>query len=566
MYLKSFLILLIFNIILFYYEIKPYIYMRKLSLYKFLEINIPKRNYSFAIFNPNTWIFNQNVSQYSTKIIYTRNNKLFIEALTLFLYQEENKINYTIKERVKCIVILNQKILSIFAIKETLARPTFGQRSIWKVRCELAPKDYYLSIIKKIRIAITDIQEFNKLNNSDKFINKEMLLSFHIANFYDERVAKKKSVAHCVHTVRGLHKRKTNQLKNWLKIQKNIGIDRVKFYFTSVESSTKMELMQEFVGYIEIVDYRLDFDFICKYSLFLRRSSFNIDTKAIVYLYNNCLNFYRRYFDGTKFDILNANEIICTNDCLLGFKYQYEFTTNYDIDEVIFPRKFYSNDYSYFNSLKDCNQSLSKFYFNYSIYDYTVKLTRKYGSDIGFFYFENVNFLTLPEVSIKAKNFIQSNQGHTKLLLKDNNGLKVSLKMNSSDNSDNKKINEMKAMNEIIECFNRTILNNNNLDSIWNVPYAVLLNHRLGKSIYNSNLTLFYYQHRSEFLEPGAKAFPISIDEGYTVHIRSHFLNIFLNQKYPFSHFRLDIEFYQFVAYLSTIQTTDTPGRYPILT
>ena len=501
----------------------------------------------FTIFDPNTWVFNQNVSQYSTKIIYTRDNKLFIEALTLLSYQDENMI----KERIKCILLINQHLVGILDIEEMLGKPTFGDRSIWKLRCELSPIDEYLPNVKKIRVAITDFQEFKELNSSAKFISKEKLLTFQWANVYDERVAKKKSVAHCVHTVYVLHERKVNQLKNWLKIQKSIGIDRVKFYFTSVDNSTKMELMQEFGNYIDIVDYRLDFEFICKYPLSLIRLS-DVDEETLVYLYNNCVNFFTEYFDGSEFHLLNANEVICTNDCLLGFKYQYEFTTNYDIDEVIFPRKFNSNDYSYFKSAVNCNQSLAKFDFNYSIYDYAVKLTRNYGSDIGFFHFENVNFLTLPEVATEAKNFIYFNMTGKKLLLIDDSGLKVTLKINSTDN---KTINKMREMNDIIECFNRTILKGNKLDSIWNVPYAVLLNHRLGKSIFNTNLTLFYDQHGPDlrFLEPGAKRLLISIDEGYTVHIRSHFINIFLNQRYPFSHFRLDVEFYQFVAYLNTI-------------
>ena len=502
----------------------------------------------FTIFDPNTWIFNQNVSQYSTKIIYTRDNKLFIEALTLLSYQDENMI----KERVKCILLINQQLVGILDIEETLGRPTFGDRSIWKLRCELSLE--YLPNVKKIRVAITDIQEFNKLNNSAKFISKEKLLSFQWAKVYDERVAKKKTVAHCVHTVRRLNKRKTNQLKNWLKIQKNIGIDRVKFYFTSVENSTTMELMQEFGDYIDIVDYRLDFEFICKYPLLLNRSS-DVDKETLAYLYNNCLRFYNDYFNGSRFHLLNANEVICTNDCLLGFKYQYEFTTNYDIDEVIFPRKFNSNDYSYFKSAVNCNQSRDKFDFNYSIYDYAMKLTQKYGSDIGFFHFENVNFLTLPEVATQAKNLIYSNMTDKELLLIDNSGRRVTLNINMTDNGTLKTIKEMKEMNHIIECFNRTILKGNKLDSIWNVPYAVLLNHRLGKSIFNTNLTLFYDQHGTDlrFLEPGAKRLLIPIDEGYSVHIRSHFVNLFLNQRYSFSHFRLDVEFYQFVAYLNTI-------------
>lgn len=217
-------------------------------------------------------------------------------------------------------------------------------RSIWKIRCELKPINKYLSKINRIRVAITDIKELNKLFNSAKYKAKEYLLSFHWTNAYDERVAKKKSVAHCVHTIYDLDGEEVNRLKSWLKIQKRIGIDRVKLYFSRVEDSTiKSKLLQEFGNYLEIVDYRLDFDYICKTPLLHIRSSSIVDNITMNYLYENCLNFYNQYFDGSKDYIFYSNGKLSTNDCLLGFKYEYEFTTNYDIDEIIFPRKYNTN-------------------------------------------------------------------------------------------------------------------------------------------------------------------------------------------------------------------------------
>lgn len=505
---------------------------------------------NITVFDPNTWIFNQKVAQYSTKIIRTKDNKLYVEALTLFSYINED--HELIKEKIKCIVYIDHRISAVLDINETIKRPTFTTnyktfRSIWKVRCQLSPINQYLLNLNRIRVAITDIQEYKELNSSGIYTNKENLLSFHWVNFYDERIAKKKAVAHCVHMVYELKNRKLNQLKNWLKIQKSIGIDRIKFYFASVEDSIKTELKQEFGNYIDIIDYKLDFDVICKYPLLLNLTS-KVDNITIKYLYENCVDFYYRYFDGSKFYMFNANEVLCTNDCLLGFKYQYEFTTNYDIDEVIFPRKFFSNDYSYFKSVSTCNQSLNTFDFNYSIYDYAVNLTRKYGSNIGYFHFENVNFLSLPEVSNQAKSFLNNNTIATQLVLRDNAGI-VHLNI---DPTHNRTIREMKEMNSLLDCYNGTIFNGNKLDSIWNVPYAVLLNHRLGKSIFNTNLTLFYNQHNADYLESDARNVTLSIDEGYSVHIRSHFYNLFIRQRYSFSHFRLDIEFYQFIAYLNT--------------
>lgn len=237
-------------------------------------------------------IFNQNVAQFSTRIIFNKENKLYAEAFTVYSYLKENK--YIIKRRIKCIVLVDQDLAGIFDIVETLGLPTFSPpkgrtRSIWKIRCELKPINKYLSKINRIRVGITDIKELNKLYNSGKYKDKEYLLSFHWTNAYDERVAKKKRVAHCVHTIYDLDRQEVNRIKSWLKIQKSIGIDRVKLYFSRVEDSTiKSKLLQEFRNYLEIVDYRLDFDYICKTPLLHIRSSSIVDNITMNYLYENC--------------------------------------------------------------------------------------------------------------------------------------------------------------------------------------------------------------------------------------------------------------------------------------
>lgn len=84
------------------------------------------------------------------------------------------------------------------------------------------------------------------------------------------------------------------------------------------------------------------------------------------------------------------------------------------------------------------------------------------------------------------------------------------------------------------------------LDSIWNVPYALLINNRFGKSIFNTNLKLAYNQHYSEYLQRGAKKSLLPIDESYVVHYRNNFKYFFVNQRYSFSHFRFDVEFINF--------------------
>lgn len=338
------------------------------------------------------------------------------------------------------------------------------------------------------------------------------------------------------------------RMKNWLTIQKNIGIDRVKFYFAQNYNHFKDILNKEFNEYVEIVDYRLDFDFICQFHIELKRN--NKYSPIFDMLLNNCKTFYNIFFNTSITSMRNAHEKLCTNDCLLNFKYEYEFTTNYDFDEFIFPRKFPSNNYTYFNSqsTNDCKNSLTQFSFNYSMYEYAMRLTQTYGPNVGFFHFENVMFLTVPENVWFIEKLLSPVQERIKLRV--SSGNEATFKISPRNF---KQIDEIFQLQMLVECLNVTITEKNRFDSIWNVPYAILINYRWGKSLYNTNLTITYNQHHSDYLESSGRRVFVSIDDGYVAHFRENFGSFLNGECYSFSYFRFDLEYYQFLAYLNTI-------------
>lgn len=323
---------------------------------------------------------------------------------------------------------------------------------------------------------------------------------------------------------------------------------KIKLYFARVKESVKFAFNQEFRDYIEIIDYKLNFKSICKFSLNLKKKYENVESLGTIeYLYQNCMNFYNRYFNGSNYFIFNTHEKICTNDCLIDFKYKYEFTTNYDIDEVIFPRKYKTNDFSHFKNIKKCSQSLAELNHNYSIYEYAVKLTKDHGSNIGIFQFENVAFLTVPVVNFFEKSIfsLPLNISFQKTIILEDIGNRIFLNISSRDIELIKDLTDLKTL---VQCFNRTIFNGKKLNLIWNVPYALSMKIRTGKSLYNTNLTVIYNQHSSHLLVPGAKKFVVSIHDGYVGHFRQYLEVFFKNQVQPFSDFIYDIEFYQFLA------------------
>lgn len=117
------------------------------------------------------------------------------------------------------------------------------------------------------------------------------------------------------------------------------------------------------------------------------------------YLNETCANVHEIFFDDSIFGRVNSLEKLCDNDCFLTFKYTHEFVTNYDFDEVIFPRKYTTNDLSFFDAPTsqdtfNCTLVRSNFDTNdYSLYSYVQKLKNKYGQNVGCFQFEHVLFV-----------------------------------------------------------------------------------------------------------------------------------------------------------------------------
>lgn len=85
-------------------------------------------------------------------------------------------------------------------------------------------------------------------------------------------------------------------MQNWLNIQRNIGIDKVTLYFASNTSKVaEKSLKEKFGNYIEIIDYRLDFQLICKFQI--QFYSENINLVIAAYLYQNCEKWFNVYFN-----------------------------------------------------------------------------------------------------------------------------------------------------------------------------------------------------------------------------------------------------------------------------
>lgn len=495
-------------------------------------IIITNNQESFPVFGPNTWLFNQRTAQYSTKIFLTQND-LTIEALAFFNYDSEQRIN--IFERIKCVLLIRGRekahvyeLTSVVGLETRIYDQNGLKRKLWKIKCEGIQENIHLSDFKNIQIAITDFNEY--LTQRSQFSN--YLLSFQTPNFYDIKKSRKKAVGHCVHTVSDLNPKRLRRMQDWLRIQKLIGIDKVRLYMTDTNEQNELALKEEFKEFVEIVDYRLDFEIICKFAIKMREKS--------EYLFKNCLDFHKVFFNHTKdYGVYESHGKVATNDCLLNFKYQYQFGTNYDFDEFIFPRHLDSNNYDYFLSGNFINRE-----FNYNIYDYALRLMKKYGSNKAYFQFENVAFLTFS----KNSSFIEKLFSNHKNIEIIESGKTMSVQSDLFDIF--RRSLNYSRLQDYITCLNQTIRQRNNVDSIWNMPYALLINYRLGKSIYNFEFASTFSQHDSQFVTPRSRKFTVPLSDGFTSHYREDFSEFLRGQHLSFSHFKIDLEFYHYLASL----------------
>ena len=69
---------------------------------------------------------------------------------------------------------------------------------------------------------------------------------------------KRKAVAHCVHILRNV---KIGNIRKWLKIQKTIGIAKVRMYDIGIGNEQKLieEIRLNYTGFVDIVDYKTNF-------------------------------------------------------------------------------------------------------------------------------------------------------------------------------------------------------------------------------------------------------------------------------------------------------------------
>ncbi|RNA20208.1 hypothetical protein BpHYR1_051420, partial [Brachionus plicatilis] len=200
-------------------------------------------------------------------------------------------------------------------------------------------------------------------------------------------------------------------------------------------------------------------------------------------------------------------------------KYEYDYLTNYDFDEFILPRKYPTSKFLTFKPEKEskCNNSIewSLKQDSYNIVKYANSLLAKYGPKSAFFEFSDFQLL---EDFEQIKKKLLSLENNEKLIYnKSSTFFTIDF-----ENLAQKKLheNQTRVLQPFIDCLNKSIRMNKNVNSKWNNLYGIIVDNRQGKSIFLTNNTLTIHPHSALSIRPFTNGVKIPIEIGNAVHIR----------------------------------------------
>jgi hypothetical protein len=501
----------------------------------------------FKVFGPNEWIFNFNVSQYSSIISGDFDKDIFIESLFLF---DVAKNYFNLLNDLRCFIKINEQVW-LLKLDDLLGvdgvQILYYSNFLWKARCKIE-KNIHKNKFSDINVAIIDVSYFEYYIK--KFDRKDSLLTVQQPNYINISIDKYKQVANCVHMLTRIDDSRFVIIKNWIQIQQQIGYSKIRFYTYHVNKKY-IKLLQEINSnnFIELINYPVLFEDICNWHI--KQYEKNPESKLAIFLLNNCERAHDLHFQLTDEQIYYSHERMNTNDCLLKYKYTYEYLTNYDIDEIIFPRFLSTNsfenlfdDQTTCKSVKLMDESKLK---QYNIYDYIESLFKKYNNDeIGSLKFEHVVF-------------IEDHQNLTRDLLNFHQEKESVFKFNYINNYIDFKINaknriliqNFKQIIQLVKCLNETYMKNDRFNYKWNNLYATKIDIRDGKSIFKTDHVESFNQHFAKKLKPGVKIFNVPISDGFVSHMRDHLFGFFRGQTYSFDYLKFDFEYYLYLISIS---------------
>jgi hypothetical protein len=510
----------------------------------------------YKVVMSNEWILNFNISLYSSIIYYEQDNSVIQTESLAFINRDIEDIKY-LRSHLKCLFKWNgsdlifEEPIEIYEIN--FKRMPRGPKSIWRIKCQLNLHEYEILDINNFYITLIDYKYFDYHSNLYKNNLNEIII-FQKPRLVNKLKQKKKQVAHCLHKVIDLDKNRFNMLMNWIYMQKEIGIAKIKLCLFDINSNQQSTMKYVFGDYIEIVNHKTKITQICNWQM--AKAHQHTNSRTYKFILDNCKKLAYIHFQMKHYPTFQHQQMICTQDCYAEYRNEYEYVTNYDFDELILPRM---NGYNTEQNLKiivnttdQCSTNDTRLpSMKYNIYDLATYLFSKYGKHNAYVKFRQVvffnDFKTLLR-KIKLNETSEINDG-TLSLRYSYKGRSISYQIKKDDDYYFKSFNRIE---EYFTCLKKSHIDENDqiLDNHFNNPYAThLFFGREGKSIFNTDLTESYDAHGAKNTTyPNAKHVLIPLEIGYVNHFRSNMNKYFSHVKtYPFNFIKIDVEYYHFL-------------------
>jgi hypothetical protein len=502
----------------------------------------------------NEWTINGNIVQYSSFVILVETNLIKIEVLAL---SNKRYLDTTdLHNNIKCVIKMkNDFKLYITSPYDIVAIPFMETNDIpstlWKFQCfyKFSNQENFLDS-KDLAVSLVDVNDFKSNKKNSIFLNNKAVLSINYIQYqkpayFNLFKPKKKAVAHCVHLLRGLDHTRTVRILNWIELQRKIGIKKIRLYVLDVEESVIQLIKKKYSqDFIEIIFHHTNLKDVCKKQI--ERLENYPNSLFYQKLYDYCKTAFEKHYNISKILVLNAHERINTNDCFYNYKYEYEYVTNYDIDEIILPRNIDYND----NNNANCENSLKNSQnYTYNIYDYADRLFSKYGKKkTSCISFENVMFLpNNKNLDTFLLNLYNNKKHLTTIVLHGEENKTVQYKCDSKTKfSYSKTIYKYSNLYKCLKNKYKSYINDT-VDGNFNNAIASLMNMREGKSIFNTDNTEGINQHYASIEKSFTYRIKIPLKLGYASHFRESFNKFFYNQQYPIDFVLVDIEYYLFL-------------------
>jgi hypothetical protein len=311
------------------------------------------------------WIFNRNVLHHGTIMSLRTDKVVEIEVMLRFALGD-----YANKRTLKCLIKINEEL---FILRNVHQMKQFDSLHVF---CLITEEEYAeVTDNRVVTVGVFDTRDYNA-SESNIIFGK-------IPEFFDRNVPKEKAFMVCACASEYISDTFFEQIIMWAKINRLIGSKKRQVYTTDIHSLNFKRLKENYSELVEMHGY-------------------NQETRALCVKHNftevqRCFNKYRGFFEYRMFGMNWPHQTIRMNDCFLKAKYKYQFVSNLDLDEIVFPRRFSIKQYSvdvtsqldapYGDCLRIFEAYISTLDDQNSFYNYMMKLEKIYGSSVASFKF-----------------------------------------------------------------------------------------------------------------------------------------------------------------------------------